>query len=441
MGNLKLKWKIFGFLLGFCTLLLGILWLFQTVFLTDMYKFIRRQELIRIIAEVESQLEKDFEYEDLVTLFRRIEIENDITVSLTNDFIMPPVYYSDQRGGRGNVRQEYIIEEKEITFQNGESVRLTFHAVIVPVDATVSTLRLQLYFITAAMIVLAVLLAIVIAKHVSKPIEEINKNAKILSKGDYDVRFNGSGFLEISELSDTLNTAASELSKVENLRRKLMANISQDLRTPLALIYGYAELMNDFPEEITAEQTRMIMGETKRLSTLVDDVFDVSRLETGNMTLNPSRFNLTESISGVIERNAKLLEKDRYLFNFEHEGEVYVNADEVKIMRAFYNLLVNAVNYSGEDKTVTVRQIISRDSVRIVVADNGEGIPPADLPYIWDRYYKVAQNHKRAVTGSGLGLSIVKKIVDLHGGSYGARSDVGRGSLFWFEIPTARQEI
>ena len=101
----------------------------------------------------------------------------------------------------------------------------------------------------------------------------------------------------------------------------------------------------------------------------------------------------------------------------------------------YYNLLINAVNYNGEDdKIITVRQSVSGGYVKIEVIDNGEGISPENLPYIWDRYYKVDKKHKRAVTGTGLGLSIVKKIIDLHGGRYGVESEIGKGSTFWFEL-------
>ena len=119
---------------------------------------------------------------------------------------------------------------------------------------------------------------------------------------------------------------------------------------------------------------------------------------------------------------------------FEHDTEVYVLADEVKITQAFYNLLTNAINYCGEDKNIFVRQSIEDGFVRVEVRDCGEGIAEEDLPLIWDRYYKVDKTHKRAVTGTGLGLSIVKKIIELHGGGYGVFSKPGKGSVFWFSL-------
>ena len=150
------------------------------------------------------------------------------------------------------------------------------------------------------------------------------------------------------ELSDTLNTAAHELSKVDNLRRELMANVSHDLRTPLSLIYSYAEMMHDFPDEITPGQTQVIMDETKRLNLLVNDILDLSKLEGCIHRINRYEFNLTAAIRETTQRMAELLKHEDYDISFEYDRELIVYADEVKIIQAFYNLLTNAINYCGK---------------------------------------------------------------------------------------------
>ena len=119
---------------------------------------------------------------------------------------------------------------------------------------------------------------------------------------------------------------------------------------------------------------------------------------------------------------------------FENSEKVYVYADELKISQVIYNLMNNAVNYAGEDKTVIVTQRVKNRKVIIEVTDHGEGIPAEKLEYIWDRYYKVDKEHKRGVIGTGLGLSIVKGILDAHNARYGVRSTIGKGSTFWFEL-------
>ena len=396
-----------------------------------MYKAIRKREIEKAVFSVAENINNP----NLSEIIRELQSDKEIIVMPTREFILQPILerHWDEHG-RPRLIPERITQTEEFYLIDGSAVSYTFHALITPVNATISTLQTQLYFITAVMILLSIIIAVVISRRISKPIEDINESAKVLADGNYDTYFNGKGFLEIKELSDTLNTAAAELSKVESLRRELMANVSHDLRTPLALIYSYAELMHDFPNEITPQQTQTIMDETKRLTSLVNDILDISQIETRNIELHKSKYCLTQSIASTIIRTNELIKTNGHIIVFEHDNDVYVNADEVKLTQAFYNLLINAVNYSGEDKRITVRQIVSDGNVKIEVADNGEGISPESLFHVWDRYYKVEKKHKRPITGTGLGLSIVKKIIEMHDGRYGVSSEIGSGSIFWFEM-------
>jgi signal transduction histidine kinase len=485
LNKLRFKWKVFAFLLGFCALLLIVLWLFQIVFLDSFYKKIKVTEIRRGAAVIINNIES----ENIGEIITDISDNNNIAVNVTdlNGRSLMQIFPSDNRRrveenaalikkarDNGGEIHEYITPPAEDRFRNnlmngrtdinrtmnrrrpqiqsliyvkmankksGERFAVIIRAVISPVNATVTTLRYQLYYISGIILFLSVILAIIIAKRVSKPIEEISQSAMTLANGNYDTRFTGKGFYEIAALSDTLNTAAVELSRVESLRRELLANVSHDLRTPLSLIYSYAEMMRDFPGEITPEQTQTIMDETQRLTTLVNDILDISKLENEIEKLNTSRYNLTQSILETAETTEKLLRKDAFEILFSYDYNVYVDADKAKIDRAFYNLLINAINYSGEKKNILVAQTIANNYVRISVIDYGEGIAETDLPFIWDRYYKSGKAHKRAVTGSGLGLSIVKKIIDIHGGKYGVTSEPGKGSTFWFEIALPESNI
>jgi len=476
LNKLKLKWKIFIFLLGFCALLLIVLWLFQIVFLDTFYKKIKVTEIRRNVIEIINNIESD----NIGEIITDISNNNNIIVSITDldgrsltgntQRNFPPenrrrseentalitkalngggeIYEymspSAEERPRNNINGRTInrrrlpiqslIYVKTANNKQGGQYAVIVRAIISPVNATVTTLRYQLYYISCIILFLSVILAFIIAKRVSKPIEEISRSAKTLANGNYNTRFTGKGFYEIAALSGTLNAAAVELSRVESLRRELLANVSHDLRTPLALIYSYAEMMRDFPNEITPEQTQTIMDETRRLTTIVNDILDISKLENEMEKLNISRFNLTQSIMETAETTEKLIKKEGFKITFSHNGDAHVDADKVKIDRAFYNLLINAINYSGQSRDILVEQTIVNNHVRISVIDRGEGIAENDLPFIWDRYYKSGKAHKRAVTGSGLGLSIVKKLIDIHGAQYGVISEIGKGSTFWFEL-------
>ena len=170
------------------------------------------------------------------------------------------------------------------------------------------------------------------------------------------------------------------------------------------------------------------------MTALVNDMLDVSKLQAGVLALDQKEYDLTESIRSVLNRFAKLTEQDGYTIQFEYWEHVLVEADEYKINQVVYNLINNAINYTGLDKIVWVRQIQVGGIVRIEVIDSGIGIAKTELPYVWERYYKVDKTHKRAVMGTGLGLSIVKNILKLHEANYGVNSEIGKGSTFWFEL-------
>ena len=247
------------------------------------------------------------------------------------------------------------------------------------------------------------------------------------------------GYLETRELAATLNYAAGEIAKSDSLQRELIANVSHDLRTPLTMISGYAEVMRDIPGENSPENLQIIIDEAGRLSELVTDMLDLSKIRAGTKTPEMSFFDLTETIREVMLRYDKLISHDGYKISFVQECEAFVNADRTMMLQVVYNLINNAVNYTGEDKRVTVtQQICERDGerrVRISVADTGVGIPRDQIPLIWDRYYKIDKVHRRAAVGTRLGLSIVKGILRMHNAAYGVESCEGHGSVFWFELP------
>lgn len=306
---------------------------------------------------------------------------------------------------------------------------------ITPVSSVVSTLRLQLIIMTVIILILSVIITVFLSKMIARPISKTTEKAKQLAKQDYDLTFEGGRYREITELNATLTYAAEELKKVDSLQKELISNISHDLRTPLTMITGYAEVMQDLPGEMTAENLQIIIDETNRLNSLVTDLLDISRLQSNTADINKAPFSLTRCIESIFSRYTKLIENDGLNILFEHDGEVFIMGDELRITQVLYNLINNAINYIGEDKTVIVRQTVTGETVRIDVIDHGDGISEENLAYIWDRYYRVNVEHRRAKIGTGLGLSIVKNILIAHDAAYGVESTLGEGSDFWFSMP------
>ncbi len=339
----------------------------------------------------------------------------------------------------GDDMAESIIYVRIVEVDDKEEV-IMVNSVLTPINATVSTLKRQLLVISAIMIIVAFIIAAYISRSLSRSIIKMNKGAHKLAQGDYSVRFDSRDCKELSELSDTLNYATGELGKTDALQKELIANVSHDLRTPLTMIKGYSEVMRDLPGENTPENVQVIIDETERLTGLVNDMLDISKLKAGTIELKPSTYNFTESVRHVLERYNKLREAEGYTIDFIYNQEVMVYADEQKMYQVLYNLVNNAINYTGSDKSVTVIQTVEEDTLRIEVKDTGEGVSQEDIPYVWDRYYKDKKNHKRAVQGTGLGLSIVKNILELHGAKYGVKSIKNQGATFWFELPLGEDD-
>lgn len=317
-----------------------------------------------------------------------------------------------------------------------------------PIGTTVQIFRSQFFIVGLLLMILTIFISAFFSNKISGPIIRINNSAKSLSQGKFDAKIGKRDYMEIKQLAGTLSEASKEIAKSDDLRRELMSNISHDLRTPLTMIKAYAEMIRDIsgdnPEK-REKHLKVIIDETDRLSSLVTDILDLSKLQAGVAKLNIEEFNLSENVSGVVSRFEVIRYNEGITVDLQAEENICISADISKIDQVVYNLINNAVTYVGEDKTVFVRLFRKENGiVRFEVEDHGEGISPENLPYIWDRYYKVSERsatHKRAKMGSGIGLSIVKSVLEQHGFKYGAESSLGKGSKFWFEAPEYSEDL
>ncbi|MBE6702927.1 MAG: HAMP domain-containing histidine kinase [Ruminococcaceae bacterium] len=304
-----------------------------------------------------------------------------------------------------------------------------------PVSAVTKTMELQFLWIAAAMLLAAFVIALLASHIIAHPLTDITEKARKMAAGNYEPNFAvKTGYREVKELADVLNRAAIEIGATDRLQKELIANISHDLRTPLTMIKGYSEMMRDIPGENSPENVQAIIDETTRLTELVNDLMDLSKLQAGTQKLTPCVFDLTATVQDTMQRYDTLIRHEGYRIEFDADKAAFVQADRTMILQVIYNLINNAVNYTGQSKRVVVTQRVSDRKVRLSVADDGEGIPPDQISEIWDRYYRVDKVHKRSVMGTGLGLSIVKGVLEAHNATYGVDSAVGVGSVFWFEL-------
>ena len=477
----RVSWTFFLFIV----LMVALLWLLQIQLLDQFYRYEKRSTLQNVSASIAGNIDNT----SLNTLIERVAEDNSLCV-LVVDESMETVYSADtafsciihhlnHRDLRRMVQKletdgqdfvlfpmqrvrnsgfdrqhfsgpfplpmndengEYLVSVQRATLEDGSEYYVLLNTLVTPVTSTVQTIRSELWVLTTALLLIGFLLSTILSRKISRPIIQTTEAARALSQGEYTPISDANAYREIAQLNRQLSQAARDLRKVEETQRELIANISHDLRTPLTLIEGYVEVMQDIPGENTPENLQVILDETHRLTTLVNAVLDYSKSQNAAPEENTQRFSLTGSIREILTRYSKLTEQDGYVIRFQQQGEAFVQADPLKISQVVYNLINNALTYTGDDKTVTITQTIRGGHVRISVTDTGEGIEPEELPYIWNRYYRGKKPHKRAAVGTGLGLNIARSILDGYDMDYGAESTVGKGSTFWFEMEEAPAE-
>ena len=249
---------------------------------------------------------------------------------------------------------------------------------------------------------------------------------------------------DADELADVLDHARLEISKADIMQKELIANVSHDFKTPLTMIKAYASMIREISGDNKKKRdanAKVIIDECDRLTMLVSDLLDLSKLRAGmNSEEKRTVFNLSEEVCAVAGRFSYLSETEGYDIETQIEDGLYIRANKERIAQVFYNLIGNAVNYTGEDKRVRVKLFRKGANARFEVIDSGKGIPADEVDTIWDRYYRSGASHKRPVSGTGLGLSIVKNILLQHDCPFGVISEQGKGSCFWAEFPLPSDE-
>lgn len=276
-------------------------------------------------------------------------------------------------------------------------------------------------------------------KMVIHPIRSINTASKKLSSGEYNTRVNLHHVdKEVKNLAINMNNIANEFENLEQMRKSFVANASHELRSPLTSIQGFLQAILDgtVAEEDRDKYLNIVLSESKRLSSLINSMLDLSRLESGKNPLNMSRFDINQLIRQVAERFEPNLQKRGVHLDMDFVREAsYVFADRDKIVQVLINLIDNAIKYSPANARVLLTTHIHGRKIYITVKDKGFGISKKDQMLIWDRFYMADKARTPAKgKGTGLGLSIVKKIIDEHKEVIWVESNKGAGATFIFTL-------
>ncbi|TKC17104.1 sensor histidine kinase [Robertmurraya kyonggiensis] len=274
-----------------------------------------------------------------------------------------------------------------------------------------------------------VIIIIFLSKGITKPLLKMKEATYQISKGDFSVSLPITSKDELGDLANSIETLATELSYLKEQRNEFLASISHELRTPLTYIKGYADIVSkrNLSDEERNKYLNIIKEETDRLTGLIKELFDLAQMDQNTFVIEKERIQLSPFLKKLEEKITRAFEQE---FKLSCEPNIEVIADPVKLEQILINLLDNARKYSAKGSTVKLEAWKNRNSTHIVIADNGKGIPEKDLPYIFNRFYRVEKSRTRSLGGTGLGLAIVQELVHAHGGEITVTSIEHHGTRF-----------
>lgn len=449
----SIRFKTMFYLILFSVFIILLLWESQILFSSFLYEKYQINDMNKLAIEINKK-----DDDELPDYLKNVVYNNNVCIEYIDDLGNDILYNDASTGcllGRDNKK---LNEYKKELYESGEETKaiklvnpdfesyallygievdngyIYLFTMLSNVNKNYTIIEDQLIYITIVVIILAIVISLFLAKVLSEPIVDITEKSKLVANGNYKVKFEKNGIKEIDELADTLNYLESEVSKTDQYRRDLMANVSHDLKTPLTMIKAYAEMVRDITyknKKKREENLNVIIEETDRLNLLVGDILSLSKLQANSDTLEIETFDLTKEIKGIVKRYDYLKDTEEYIIDVDIPNEVIVRADKGKINQVVYNLINNAINYTL-DKKVLIRVTEDKKDYLIEVINSGE-IDSNKIDRIWDRYYKNDKNHKRNVVGTGLGLSIVKNILECHDFEYGVKI-VDKKTIFYFKI-------
>jgi signal transduction histidine kinase len=270
-----------------------------------------------------------------------------------------------------------------------------------------------------------------LSKMLTRPLIKMKQATEELSKGNFEVRLPKLGKDELGDLSTTIQTLANDLETIQNDRTEFLATVSHELRTPLTYVQGYTNvaLRDDLLEAERKEYLTIIQEESKTLVTLIENLFELAKIDENNFSIHPERIQSSPFFQKIINKMTPAFKSQGMHLVLSAKDEFSFHADPIRLEQMIMNLLDNSLKYSKPDSTtaVIVKQNESGKMV-LTINDQGMGIPPDELPQVFNRLYRVEKSRSREFGGSGLGLSIVKELVEAHGGHISIESELGKGT-------------
>jgi signal transduction histidine kinase len=309
---------------------------------------------------------------------------------------------------------------------------------ISPTDAHqmfIHSVHRYLLWTSIGALLLGALLSFLLTQMALRPLYQMIKTTRLIAMGDYSSRVRADSRDEIGELAYAFNQMAASLERVERLRRNMVSDVAHELRTPLTNIRGYLEALQDGVVPPTQETFQLLLEETLTLISLVENLLQLARADAARLSLDLEETDIVELASRALKKfDLEFRQKDIQVRAELGEAGDPVPADREKLSRVIENLLKNALQYTPESGSVLIRTERSGQALKFIVENSGPGIEAKDLPFVFERFYRGEKSRSRDFGGTGIGLAIVKEILEAHGGKTGVQSAPGK-TLFWFSLP------
>ena len=306
---------------------------------------------------------------------------------------------------------------------------------VAPVEQSGPSLNMLLVLSGLLAVAVALVLTFFLSRRVVAPVESLAKVARLVAQRDFSTRAEVGSRDEVGELARRFNDMVGELERTEELRRNMVADLAHELRTPLTNIRGYIEGISDGVIPADPETLDSMQGEVVLLTRLIEDLQDLALAESGRLQLHVDECDLSQLAQNAVAAFQQQAQVKNISLHAKVSGPVVLQGDAGRISQITRNLLSNAIAYTPSHGQVDIESRIDGDDAVLLIKDDGPGIPAADLPYVFERFYRVDKSRSRYTGGIGLGLTIARRLVEAHGGEISVASEEGRGAEFRVVFP------
>lgn len=294
-------------------------------------------------------------------------------------------------------------------------------------------------FSAAIVIFLIVILSFFISKKITTPLIKLKSAALAVAKGDYNKKIDAKGQDELTELIEAFNLMTKKLQKLDKIRKESTSDLAHELRTPLTTLSGYLEAIEDGKLKADLETIIEMQEETQRITNLVENLNDFANAQNKAFNLNKEKVNLEPIIKKVLKHFSKSIKKKNIKLKLNLKSELYIKGDKDSLFQIIDNIIENAIKYNKQNGMLIIEAKKENDYLIIDFKDTGLGIKTKDLPYIFERFYRTDQSRNSKNQGSGIGLAVVKELVEAHKGEIKVTSDINQGTSFKLKLPALKK--